>query len=187
MPIQGNVAMPVAQPGSQLWNQAMQVMWPDDQNLNQIETNQKSIFPLTQQIIDILMIYAVLSWECSHFFRRFFWSESEKQNPQTLSFFGCMRQPIQKMTKAWMICGKKLQIFTLGQISLGLTAWCLPKCPLDWWTLLHPQFHKCVGVNFQFFPSLLIESRIFIEFHNLVWMFWILVYCIYLVMNDWKN
>ena len=57
----GNVAMQVVQPGGQLWNQAMQVMSPDDQNLNQLETNQKSIFPLTQQIIDILMIYAVLS------------------------------------------------------------------------------------------------------------------------------
>ena len=39
--IQGNAAMQVAQPGGQLWNQAMQVMCPYDQILNQFETNQK--------------------------------------------------------------------------------------------------------------------------------------------------
>ena len=37
----GNVAMQVVQPGGQLWNQAMQVMCPYDQILNQFETNQK--------------------------------------------------------------------------------------------------------------------------------------------------
>ena len=32
--IQGNVTMQVAQPGGQLWNQAMQVTLPNDQLLN---------------------------------------------------------------------------------------------------------------------------------------------------------
>ena len=38
---QGNVATQVTQPGGQLWNQAMQLIWPDDQILNQFATNQK--------------------------------------------------------------------------------------------------------------------------------------------------
>ena len=37
--IQGYLAMQVTQPGGQLWNQAMQVMSPDDQILNQFATN----------------------------------------------------------------------------------------------------------------------------------------------------
>ena len=38
---QGNVATQVTQPGGQLWNQAIQLIWPDDQILNQFATNQK--------------------------------------------------------------------------------------------------------------------------------------------------
>ena len=41
MAFQGKVAMRVTQPGGQLWNQAMQVMLPDDQILNWFETNPK--------------------------------------------------------------------------------------------------------------------------------------------------
>ena len=37
---QGNVAMQVTQPGGQLWNQAMQVMSPDDQTLPEAQRTQ---------------------------------------------------------------------------------------------------------------------------------------------------
>ena len=38
---QGNLATRVTQPGGQIWNQAMQVTWSDDQILNRFATNQK--------------------------------------------------------------------------------------------------------------------------------------------------
>ena len=45
----------------------------------------------------------ILSWEFTHFFRRFLWTE--KQNPQTFLLFGCMRfvsfASIIKRSKVW--------------------------------------------------------------------------------------
>ena len=40
---QGNLATRVTQPGGQIWNQAMQVTWSDDQILNRFATNQKML------------------------------------------------------------------------------------------------------------------------------------------------
>ena len=51
----------------------------------------QSYFPL------ILMISALLSWEFTHFFRRFFWTD--KQNTQTFSLLGFMGGPYTKCPK----------------------------------------------------------------------------------------
>ena len=48
---QGNVATRVTQPGGQLWNQAMQVMSPDDQMLDQFVKFRKCLFKQNTNLI----------------------------------------------------------------------------------------------------------------------------------------
>ena len=49
----GTGAMRVTQPSGQLWNQAMQVLLPDDQILNQFATNQKMHIQMKYQSIQV--------------------------------------------------------------------------------------------------------------------------------------